>query len=396
MESQVAPAKQLSTNKKKVLIVSHSSVVSVYQKKIQEMAKCQEIDFTLFIPSAYFESGRVVEGNANGEGYRIERLRTLFGRSGRQNLHFYPFLFSKLREVSPNIIHLEEEPESLVTFQCIFLSKFLKLSPKVVLFTWRNIDKTHREWGVFRPQKYLYPQLENYSLRNLDYLIAGNKEGAAIFAEKGYSWPIEVIPQYGVDAKEFHRFDSGRLRNDLGLHGFVIGYVGRLWKPKGIDTLLKSVVGINAQVNLLLIGSGPHKSEYVKVSKSLGISNRVKFVESIKASDVPKYMNCLDVLVLPSRTTPEWKEQFGRVLIEAMACEVPVVGSSSGEIPNVIGNAGLTFREGDQNDLAEKLEALIADPELRARLIKAGRQRVAENFTNTILATKLLNVYSQL
>ena len=64
----------------------------------------------------------------------------------------------------------------------------------------------------------------------------------------------------------------------------------------------------------------------------------------IPSDQVAVEMRKLHALVLPSRTTPRWKEQFGRVLIEAMACGVPPVGSDSGEIPHVIDDAGLVFR----------------------------------------------------
>jgi glycosyltransferase involved in cell wall biosynthesis len=91
----------------------------------------------------------------------------------------------------------------------------------------------------------------------------------------------------------------------------------------------------------------------------------------------------LDVLVLPSRTTARWKEQFGRVIVEALWCGVPVVGSDSGEIPWLIGltGGGLVFAEGDRDALRKHLEALRASPALRARLASAGRAAVERLFT---------------
>ncbi len=82
----------------------------------------------------------------------------------------------------------------------------------------------------------------------------------------------------------------------------------------------------------------------------------------------------LDVLVLPSRTTPTWKEQFGRVIVEALWCGVPVVGSDSGEIPWLIGltGGGLVFPEGDSEALAGRLSELREAPALRERLALAG------------------------
>ena len=112
--------------------------------------------------------------------------------------------------------------------------------------------------------------------------------------------------------------------------------------------------------------------------------------------EVPSYLNGLDALVLPSRTTPSWKEQFGRILIEAMACEVPVIGSSSGEIPNVIGDAGLVFPEDDVAALRAHLIRLMADPALADDLGRRGRARVLAHYTHAQVATATYDVYQQL
>ncbi len=104
----------------------------------------------------------------------------------------------------------------------------------------------------------------------------------------------------------------------------------------------------------------------------------------------------MDLLVFPSITLPDLKEQFGRVIIEAMACEVPVIGSDSGQIPSTIDKAGLIFKEKNIKDLKEKIEALIKNPNLRATLAKNGRKRVLENFSWKVIAEKQYQVYKEL
>ena len=110
---------------------------------------------------------------------------------------------------------------------------------------------------------------------------------------------------------------------------------------------------------------------------------------------MPAFYNTLDALVVPSRTLPHWKEQFGRVLVEAMACGVPVVGSNSGEIPYVIGDAGLVFPEDDAEALAGILWQLASDPQLRAELRQRGRARVLTHYTQQRIALATYGVYRQ-
>jgi glycosyltransferase involved in cell wall biosynthesis len=101
------------------------------------------------------------------------------------------------------------------------------------------------------------------------------------------------------------------------------------------------------------------------------------------------------VFGLPSETTPRWKEQFGHVLLEAMASGVPVIGSSSGYIPTVIEGAGVVFPEGDADALARELVRLIDDGPFRTSLIRKGHDAVADHYSHDVVARNLLEVYAE-
>jgi glycosyltransferase involved in cell wall biosynthesis len=113
------------------------------------------------------------------------------------------------------------------------------------------------------------------------------------------------------------------------------------------------------------------------------------------SSHLPHYFSGLDVLVLPSVSRPNWKEQFGRVLIEAMACDVITVGAHTGAIPEVIGDAGLTFAEGNVEELQIHLQQLIDDVSLRNDLREKGRRHVTEHYTQAAIARNTVEVYKQ-
>jgi glycosyltransferase involved in cell wall biosynthesis len=119
-------------------------------------------------------------------------------------------------------------------------------------------------------------------------------------------------------------------------------------------------------------------------------------MDVVPPEDVPRYINCMDVLVLPSLTTPGWVEFFGRVLVEAMACQVPVIGSDSGEIPNVISDAGLIFHEGDADDLKDKLLLLAHDEDLQSELAARGEKRALAKYSWEQIAEDTYGVYKSL
>ena len=274
----------------------------------------------------------------------------------------------------------------------------LNLQAKNVFFTW---------WNLPYKSKFPVSYLEKYNLSNTNGLVAGNQDAADILRDHGYEQAVEVMPQLGVNEDLFRPQKKPDLANNLGIKedDFIIGFVGRFVEEKGILTLLKAVESLPKQNwKLLLLGRGELKEKIVQESKKNGIEDKVIIVESVAHDQVPQYINLMSVLVLPSETTYKfktltavgWKEQFGHVLIEAMACKVPVIGSNSGEIPNVIGEAGLIFSEGDNLALKNCLSSLMLDKKLASELSERGYQRILNYYTNKALAQKSLSFYESL
>ena len=229
-------------------------------------------------------------------------------------------------------------------------------------------------------------------MAHADACIAGNREAEQVWRAKGYRSRIDVIPQFGVDPELFYPGEKPY----AGAARFAIGYVGRFVKEKGIDILLHALAGLEGDWQANLIGSGPTQAQLTALARRLQLADRVNFLPWIASTQMPNFYRTLDVLILPSRTQPNWKEQFGRVLIEAMACGVPVIGSTCGEIPNVIGDAGLIFPEGDVDALRAHLINLRRDPARRADLARRGRQRALDHFTQAQIARRTYEVYRRM
>jgi glycosyltransferase involved in cell wall biosynthesis len=184
-------------------------------------------------------------------------------------------------------------------------------------------------------------------------------------------------------------------KKKLKLKDFTIGFAGRFVEEKGILTLIKAIASLNKNdITLLLIGDGPFRQDIISLSIKSGVDIRI--INAVDISVMPYYYNCMDVFILPSISTKYWKEQFGRVLIEAMACEVPVIGSSSGEIPYIISDARLIFEKGNVYDLAEKIKLIMENSVIRKKLKSAGKQRVEKYFTWDKIAKQIYDFFIEI
>jgi glycosyltransferase involved in cell wall biosynthesis len=362
----------------RVLMLSKACIVGAYQKKLEELARFEDVELTVAVPPYWREKGhRIPLERAHTTGYRLIVEEMAF--NGHFHLHFYPHLGRLIRRLRPHILHIDEEPYNLATFQALWLGK--RAGARCLFFTWQNIPKRY-------PPPFSW--IESYVLRHADCAIAGNTEALNVLKTKGYRGPTRVIPQFGVDPEMYRE-----MRERRG-EPLVIGYVGRLVEEKGPQLLLQAMAGLGGEWRLRLLGAGPLRAKLERLAGDLGLAGRVAFDPPIPSAEMPGYLNRLDVLVLPSLTRPHWKEQFGRVLIEAMACGVDVVGSTCGEIPHVIGDAGLLFPEGDVEALRARLAQLMGDPDLRRDLARRGRERVLARYTQAQVAAETYEVYRAL
>ncbi len=197
----------------------------------------------------------------------------------------------------------------------------------------------------------------------------GNRDAEHVWRAKGYRGPLTVIPQVGVEPDVFKPLDR---QNAGDADQFRVGYAGRFVEEKGIDVLLNALHDLGGEWQADLVGSGPDQPRLAELAQRLQIADRVRFLPWMPSAQTVDFYRSLDVLVLPSCSRSNWKEQFGRVLVDAMACGVPVIGSTCGEIPNVIGDAGLIFPEGDAAALRDQL-ARFAERSVTAPRSRAAR-----------------------
>ncbi|HET9984421.1 MAG TPA: glycosyltransferase [Longimicrobiales bacterium] len=364
----------------KVLYVSKALVVAAYREKLRALAR--EVDVTALLPSRW-GTQPVEEGDV---GTAI--LRRDAWLHGRNHLHVYPGIAGVLDTLRPDFVHIDEEPYSAVTLQ--LARECRRRGVPCVFFAWQNLAKR------LPPP---FGALRSWVFENVAGGIAGTPRAAEVLRRAGFTRPLAIIPQLGVDPARFAP-DAGaraRTRRMLGVPdgAFVLGFGGRLVPEKGVDVLVEALARL-PDVRLLLLGAGPERPRLEAQARAAGVAGRVRFAGRIGSLDMPAWLRALDVLALPSRTTRRWSEQFGRILVEAMACAVPVVASDSGEIRHVVGDAGILVAEGDAASLAAAVAPLAADPCRRAELAARGRERVLARFTHERIAAETVAFYRAL
>lgn len=376
----------------RVLLISHTCQSRTEgQPKARCLSRMPGVVLRVLTPDRWRHYGtwRAADRPAAGEfDCEVGRVRWPWVGPAQFYLHYYPNLARTLTEFRPDVIDLWEEPWGLVSAHACRLRNTLLPAAKVVAETEQNIDKI---------LPFPFERFRAYTLRNADYAVGRNAAAVSILRRKGYTGPAEVVPN-AVDAEMFRPLGPATraaIRREMGLpeSAFVAGYVGRLVQEKGLADLVDALPHCPPDVRLLFVGAGPFRETLERRVRELGRVQQVSFLPGRPLEQLPGVMNALDVLTLPSRTTPRWKEQFGRVIIEAHACGVPVVGSDSGAIPEVVGDGGLVVPEGDPAALARAFTELRSNPDPAREMGKAGRRQVEAQYTWERVAERMLTIY---
>ncbi len=361
-------------------MLSKACVVGIYQRKLEEMAALdRDLELTLAVPPFWKDGhGVTMLEKVHSQGYTMKVLPMAF--NGQFHMHFYPQFAQLTHEIHPHIVHIDEEPYNFATYHANILAR--RVQAKTLWFSWQNLERRY-------PPPFSW--IERFNIRHIDYVIAGSQTSSQIWQTKGYKGPLAVIPQFGVDPLIFSPPANPRSTKTV-----QIVYAGRLVAEKGVDLLVHALSKLNGPWHATLLGNGPAEKQLRELVRAFRLNDNVTFKAHIPSIEMPGFYRKMDILVLPSRTLPNWTEQFGRVLVEAMACGVCVVGSDAGEIPHVIGDAGLIFPEDNPELLHAHLQDLVDSTERRKAFGDKGRLRVMDRFTQTHIARATLEVYREL
>ncbi|HVK12260.1 MAG TPA: glycosyltransferase family 4 protein [Gemmataceae bacterium] len=276
-------------------------------------------------------------------------------------------LRSLLRE-GWDLVHMWEEPYILAGYQ---IAAWTPANIPLVFRTAQSLDKKY-------PPPFRWME-RSVVRRSAGWICSGRTVADNLLRRPGYAEkPMARIP-LGVDVGAFRPDPAAgaAARRALGWGPGgppVVGYLGRFVPEKGLTLLTNALDRLRTPWRALFVGGGPMEADLRAWAARHG--DCVRLCTTVRHADVPAYVNAMDVLTAPSQTARHWREQFGRMLIEAFAAGVPVVGSDSGEIPNVIGDAGLVLPEANEAAWVEALGGLLENPGRRAEFAARGLERV--------------------
>ncbi|MFP5225097.1 MAG: glycosyltransferase family 4 protein [Actinomycetota bacterium] len=366
----------------RVAVVSHAAVVAANQEPFVALERAGA-EVSILAP-------KELDTDLRGR-LRLERAEALKGRllgldvslggykpwlGGQRGIHLiaYRELEQALEEVAADVVFVEEEPYSLAAFQVARWSG--RRRPMVV----------HQNQNLVRELPLPFRWMRRRVLKTAAACTARNPSAEQRLREAGFKGPITQFP-HAIDPAAY---EGPRRRT--GLPSPVVGFVGRLVEEKGILELIESLAPLRRRMplSLLVVGDGPLRAHAEDAAHRANITHR--FLGAIPHEEVPEWYPAMDLVVIPSRPTQTWAEQFGRVVVEAGAAGVAVLASDCGELGATVEatGGGLVYELSDPDGLAKGLERLLVDGRERAGFAEQGRRGVLQHFTHDGVAHSLL------
>jgi glycosyltransferase involved in cell wall biosynthesis len=366
-----------------LLLISHAYAALENRKKLQALAR----HFDLVCVSSTIEHRMVLgrpssdfdnDSDAPSRSYQLIRLP----RRGQTDTTFrYTGLGAVMRSRRFDVVLVENEPWALVCWQTRIWKSLLQRHALFGEFTWENVERSGWKGFILAP---IYRAMT----ATTSFIIAGNQAASQLVQKYGArARDVLVAPQLGVDLANHQPASAAEraaLRQACGLpaDAFIVGYCGRLTEEKGLHELVQACETLQ-NVHLAILGSGRLES-WLKEQQQT--RPWLHLLPPRPHFEIPGFLRCLNVFVLASKPVRImamcWEEQFGHVLIEAMACGVATLGSTSGAIPEVIGHAEAIFPHGD----AQALVGCIRRVMNGASLAHGQLERTRSHYTHDAVA----------
>ncbi|MBY8829934.1 glycosyltransferase family 4 protein [Hephaestia mangrovi] len=359
--------------KPRLTLVWHEAGNRLYHDRFRELAKL--FDLTVVGPTSF--AGIDYAETQETTSFDLK----LFPAAANSHWLSYisPAMLSYIYANPPEILYVHEEPHSLTALFCALLKR-----RSVLVLESSAINMKGNFSGANLAERLVHART--------DLIFPKNPEVATVLKDRGAS-PARIAAPLGngVSLDSFSPTPKPIARANLqalfpeaarALNGaMLVGFAGRIWRPKGLETLARAAQ--LADVSLMLCGPVSDR-DVADTARSLG----AVMLPALNKEQLPIFYSALDLFILPSEPTPNWREQFGRVCAEAVFCGTPAIGSTVGGIPGVVGDQA-TFAPGDVDGLVGKISQLKSVAE-RATLIEHQLDHIKSNFSWQSIAQRVL------
>jgi glycosyltransferase involved in cell wall biosynthesis len=272
-------------------------------------------------------------------------------------------LRSVVRDVRPELIHIVGDPWTPTAEAGAAAARDLKI-PYVLVGT-SSIGGPRSITGKWQTDR----------VRNGAAALAGTVRSALdhLIAGQSVSVPTTVLPHGGL------AIPSAWSPRDVPPI-VTFGSVGRLVPERGIDLLLEALGATYGEWRLRVVGTGPVHEALEQQAQRLGLSARIEWLGALPREQVQRLWHEVDVMIAPSRSTPDWVEPSGAIVLQAMAHGVAPVVSRCGALPDVVGESGLIVDEGDLAGLTRAIQGFVAEPRRCREVGNAAREHVLEQY----------------
>ncbi len=384
------PAEQPA--KPRLMLIGHTYILAVNREKAVHLAKHFDVRVCTCSTENWKVLGQNVVDTNPPEHETAYELKRLVHWPSTQNYTrlFLRGLQDEIRSFRPDIVLVENEPWAWMRWQARWATWRAAPKARFAEFTWENVERPGLAGILLR-------QLYRAAAATGDFLICGNKAAHALCLTAGYNEEKSMIgPQLGfnpADHPAASATEKAAWREELGwpTTAKVLGFCGRLVEEKGLFELVeaaRSLLEKYPELRVALVGEGPLRKPLEALDPE---SSWLKILPAVRHEAIPAFLNKLDVFVLPSKPlkSPDgqvWEEQFGHVLIEAMACGVLTLGSDSGAIPEVLNDPSVTFPHGSTSALAKIIDYWLGDEARRKAKADEQREICAKRWTHAAVA----------
>jgi L-malate glycosyltransferase len=386
------------TSKPRLMLIGHTYGLEVNREKALHLATHFDVRVCTCDLEGWKVLGReVTDTHSPGHesAYNLKRLRRWPRWQDYTKIAFRG-LQAEIADFRPDIVLVENEPWSWLRWQARWSSWRVVPKAKFAEFTWENVERSGFKGWVLQ-------RIYQVAAATGGLIICGNQEARRLCIQAGFPEHEAIVaPQLGISIDDHPHATSSereewRLNFGWDANATVLGFCGRLVEEKGLLELVEATKLLREKypnLYLVIVGEGELR-KILEAQDSSG--NWLKVLPSVPHEAIPSFLNKLDFFILPSKPLKTndgrvWEEQFGHVLIEAMACGTLTLGSDSGAIPEVLDDPSVTFKHSDVSDLANRIEYWLSDQSLRRAKAEEQREQSSQKWTHEAIAQIYLSI----